>query len=123
MGSISHSFDVKKGVIRIVGEGVYTLQQATEHFSDLARTVASVRSRHGRVRMLIDTSQGAVQPADVAEKIASATKALYLPEDRVALIAASTLHKFQMRRVTDPGITNVFVSESAALAWLCGHDQ
>ena len=122
MGTISHSFDRETGIITIVGEGVYTFIQAQEHFAALAALVSSVRSKRGRVKVLIDTARSAVQPANVAEKIEKSIRSLYTPQDRVALIVASTLHKVQMRRIADPKIIHLFISRDAALTWLRAYE-
>jgi hypothetical protein len=123
MGQLGHSIDARDGVIRVVGEGVYTADQARRHFVALRKTVARVRSERSRVKVLVDTSHGAVQTAEVVAIIENGTRGLYRSGDRVALIVASMLHKVQMRRITDSSITELFLSESAAMTWLCAHDH
>jgi hypothetical protein len=121
MGRIHHPLDIRTGIVRITGEGLCSLSQVTDHFARLRETIGRIRSERGSVKVLIDTSQSAVQAGDVEEKIERATEGL--PTDRVALIVASMLHNMQMRRLTQTSPIEPFVSEQAALTWLQAWDR
>lgn len=122
MGSVGHKWDEQAGLIRVRGEGLYSLSQVEEHFRTLGATIAHIRASHGRVRVLVDIRDGVVQSAEVAQAVSRWQGRLYSPGDRVALIVKSALHKMQMRRVVNLQITEMFVSETAARTWLKAFD-
>jgi ribosome-associated translation inhibitor RaiA len=106
------------GIIRVTGQGYWSLAQVQQHFSELATTIATVRSKHGKVLALIDLTASAVQSPEVAERINRETGALYSAIDRVAIVVESPLLKMQMRRSAQVLNSSIFLSRAEAEAWL-----
>lgn len=87
-------------VIRIMGGGFFTQDEARRHFNTLASIIARRRRSGRRVKALIDLSKAVPQSVSVTEIITEATDRLYCdPSDCVAIVVPTMLLKLQFERV------------------------
>jgi hypothetical protein len=102
----------------VSGDGLATLMEAQQHFRDLSALLARERKRGVGARVLVDLRAGSSESEEVRAHVTKAMAAIYRDDDRVAIIVASTLLKFQIQRHhTRPG-SGVFVSQGAAEEFL-----
>lgn len=104
--------------LRVLGKGLWSPDFIDAHFGALKRQVEELRERCGRARVLVNLSEAMIQPADTAERIRHWTGQIYQPQDKVAIVLASSLLKSQMRRVAMIAERELFLSEANAIAWL-----
>lgn len=116
-------FDVKDRMIRVTGTGTWSMALLDRHIDQLKRLVA--RSRAGRegLRVLVDLSEAAVQPPAVAARIAQMTDEIYGPEDRVAVLVASSQSKIRMRHLVRTARSKTFLAHAVAEQWLKARDD
>jgi hypothetical protein len=105
-------------LIQVFACGTWTEQQVEDHFTDLNRRLRRVRERCASIPVLVDLRLAAVQSQPVFDRLAWWTARLYTPEDRVAILLASSLLKSQMRRIEIDATRELFLSFDAALSWL-----
>jgi hypothetical protein len=105
-------------IILIEGRGFWTPPALDEHFHALAAIVSGRRSAGRRVRVLLDLRQADVQPGAVVEHLRHRMTEIYARQDKVAIVVASRLAKFQMRRCVQRLQHEFFLSTPQARAWL-----
>jgi hypothetical protein len=104
--------------VEVRGHGLWSVSYLDTHFNRLDSTLQSFRTLARGAKVLVDLSGAAVQPPGTADRIAYWTARLYRESDRVAIVAASSLMKVQMRRTAMIARRELFLSRDAALAWL-----
>jgi len=103
--------------IAVQGTGCWSPEYLDAHFADLAGLLGR-RRRDRQVLVLVDLTRAGVQSDETAERIRYWTANLYRQSDRVAIVLASSMLKAQMRRYVMVADRELFLSRTAALAWL-----
>lgn len=80
-------------------DGFVSIDEVRAHFSHLTALLEEQRRCLGRARVIMDTSSAQTQSAEVAQLMRSGTGRIYADDDRVAVIATSSLLKVQIKRV------------------------
>ena len=104
--------------VSVIGRGMWSPGYCDQHFSALGVMLERVRKHSGGVRVLVQIKEAPVQSAATIERVVHWTKIIYAVGDRVAIVVASSLMKSQMRRIHMAAKREIFVSETAARAWL-----
>jgi hypothetical protein len=119
-GSLTITPEWAENVISVEGIGVWSEDQAVEHFRHLRALVVSQRARTGRARVLVDLRQMHGQSDDVAAIVRAETAKIYTIDDRVALLVANAVQRAQMSGLTHTLGGEMFDDVFAALRWLNG---
>ena len=104
------------GILALRIDGVLDAADVEGLFAALTPVHARLRRTAGRVRTLLETTS--VQSPTVAMQIRERTMALAEPADRVGIVFASVLAKFQIQRLIGEGMFAIFTDRDAALDWL-----
>ena len=103
------------GLVRATIRGFWPMEVAVAYVDEMAGILAVAR-RRGSARLIVDLTGAAIQSPEVMQKLGVLD--MYAPEDRVAVIVASSLLKTQLKRVFVKANLAVFVSEEAAETWV-----
>lgn len=106
--------------IRAHLEGLFTLDEVDRFNVGFLAAAEVAWRRFGVIRILADAVLTPVQPPDVAERFATPTQVLRGPDDRFAVLIASTLSKIQAARVLPDDRAGVFTDRAEAEAWITG---
>lgn len=115
--------DDRRQIVRISDLGVQRSEEVDRYLVILGDVIRDARVRDGRVRVLADLRQSPVRAQDAAERLRLGNMALYRAGDRVALLVESSLLRLQLRRNLVAEYQNIFLSQSAAEAWLTSTDD
>jgi hypothetical protein len=119
-GELAIRFDIASGQIDCRGSGFWSVGQAEAFFDDWTAVVRRIHLGGRSVSALVDLAAGAIQKAEVADIIGTATAGLYMDGDAIAMLVPTSLAKMQMRRLLDARFHDFFLSRSAAETWLQG---
>jgi hypothetical protein len=111
-------FEIDGGLIRVSGNGIWSPEQAATHFRNLERAVGKVRRDHGKVSVLVDLRQAAVQPSETAAIIHEETTRIYSEADRIAIVCPTALLALQMKRGVNIASLATFHEMEPALRWV-----
>lgn len=106
------------GRIDVVGRGFWTEAAVEQHFRDLARAADRLHAAGIAARVLVDLRAASVQTTQSAQRIGAATRRIWGPQDRIAVVVQSTLASLQISRVVDEGNHRLFGAIGEAEAWL-----
>jgi len=104
------------GILSLRIDGVLDAADVEGFFAALTPVHARIRRTTGTVRALLETTR--VQSPVIAMQIRSRTMALADPADRVGIVFATILAKFQIQRLIGGEMFAIFTDRNAALAWL-----
>lgn len=111
-------FDGATGLIRAYAGGCWSELEARHYISALTIFIEGSRSELGKARVLLDRREIGSQSPAVAALLAQANGAIFWPDDKIALVVASSVAKVSLRtRMPHPG-TKAFLSIEAAETWL-----
>lgn len=117
---LTASYDEQLGIIRSVSRGMTEPAELESYVVQLRTLRDEARNRGQRFLHLVDAIEGAVQAKWAGERLSIyATSDLNDPSDRTAIVVNSALVKMQIARLTSHTQFATFVSEAAAIDWLC----
>lgn len=94
IGVASHPGEVevvsRENFIRLNGRGFRTVKDVDDHFAELELALRATRHARDTATVLIDLRDSPAQTAAVAERLGWWTGRLYLAQDRVAIVLASS---------------------------------
>lgn len=105
------------GIIHSEVVGYWDVDDTVAYIEAIKSLILACRAAHGRARLLVDRSTSQVQSLQVSEMLRDLNEFLG-PNDRLAMVANSTLAKMQLERITVHQNTTAFTSRADALAWL-----
>jgi hypothetical protein len=105
-------------IVKVAAWGLWSVSEIDAHFASLQAILKDTRTIHANVLVLVDLRNATAQTAAVTERLSWWTNRLYAPQDRVAIVLASSLLKSQMRRIDIPATRELFLSSAAAMTWL-----
>jgi hypothetical protein len=111
---VSFTIEDRGDHLYVHGRLLASVQDALQHFRDLSAELGNMRRSGRPVRVFVDLRDCLTQSAEVAEIIKQRTKTIYRPGDRVAILAASSILKLQLKRIHADQDFGVFVAEGAA---------
>jgi hypothetical protein len=111
-------WDDRAELIRGEARGCWSPDETDSYLADLRNFVVASRSLIGKVRVLLDRRDVTVQSPEVAERLANANRAIFMGEDRIALVVDSSLMKVSLRKRMPHAGTKAFLSIDAAETWL-----
>lgn len=119
MGKLSFDADPYGGddVLYVTGVGMWTDEEAREHFLHFAMLVEARRAAGRPVRVLVDLRDASVQTGAIAERMGEGAAHIHRPEDRIAFLCATVLHSLQVKRTVRVGQVECFQSVEAAEVW------
>ena len=106
------------GIVGVVATGFWSPADLQGHFGELKKAIDAARARIGIARVLVDLRASSVQSKDIFERCGEATSAIYDAEDRIAIVAESTLLTMQMRRLDAAAGRAAFTDPAEARGWL-----
>ena len=106
------------GIISVVARGFWSPADLERHFGELTTAVEAARGRSGMARVLVDLRASSVQSQEIFDRLREATSTIYGADDRVAIVAESTLLTMQMRRLDAKAGRAAFTDASEARSWL-----
>lgn len=106
------------GVVSVVASGFWSPADLEGHFGELAKAVDAARARLGVARVLVDLRASSVQSQEIFDRLREATSVIYAAEDRIAIVAESTLLTMQMRRLDAKAGRAAFADVDEARGWL-----
>lgn len=110
--------DMTTGTVRVMGAGIWREADAERYFLHQRRIVDAARKRFGALKVFFDVRDWVVEGPHSAEQFQSANAQIYLPEDRLVSVVASSLHKRHPRTALSVGAPESFLSMNAAETWL-----
>jgi hypothetical protein len=120
-GSLRTAVERGTGIVQVVGRGSWTPAAADRHFAELEQLLLHARQGGLGALAMIDLRLAGEEGPETQARTAHWTRTLYRPGDRIAILVASCLQKSRMRRLTLAGDCQLFLSESAARAWLLAY--
>jgi hypothetical protein len=117
-GYQAFSVDWRAGLIRGIGEGFWTMEQASTHIQTWKECVRAIQNMQMPVRVIADLRKSQTQSQKVASFVRDALMHVYLPRDRMAVVVESSLAKMQFRRIVSGEGYGYFVSYDAAETWI-----
>lgn len=119
----SFEYDETHGIMRIRVVGAWTAAEIERYRIEAGPQFAMTRQKAGSLRLLIDNMKGELLQQTLVRPMLDAGRSHGRRDDRVAMIVASSLIKFQTRRVFGEQNWSIFISEDAARIWLTAHVQ
>lgn len=113
------SFDDGAKILQVVVSGFLTDDEASAYFADQELYSAEARKRYGKLALLVDRTACAVLSQGISEEVRHRREAaIQSPDDRIALVASSSLVKMQILRTRQSDQIHVFDSTEEARKWL-----
>lgn len=112
------TLDLVTKILRFETTGYLTVEDVHDYYQRLTRLADESRRRFGHVRILVDSTDGRVQPGAVIDAFGAAPTIITAPGDRMAVAVGSTLALLQVRRALKSEREHAFLSIDAALTWL-----
>lgn len=117
-GRLQAAYDPATGIVGVSGHGAWSEAVVRHHFAELARLLQSIRARGEPVLVLVDLRAAEHQAPHIAALVEQLASTTHAPDDRVAIMASSSLVKLQMKRAAAQSQREFFLSMNAALTWL-----
>lgn len=117
---IETAYDPVTGIVHSRSVGLLTIEEVGSATRRTRELMQRARDEHGRALYLVDARETMVQPREVIEEIERWGSFLDHPDDRMAVVLASTLSKLQTERVFRSDQERAFLSIEAARDWLVG---
>lgn len=119
LAEVRVAYDSDAAIVRCSLKGLLTPEVVEKYERSLQQEVALARQKSPRVRMLFDSGEGLVQPAEIVKRLREVGDRVRRPGDRLAVVVGSALLKMQAERTTDAqNDEQVFRSVADAEAWL-----
>jgi hypothetical protein len=116
-------WDDGRGSASIDISGFWSDDDVTDFLPRAADVMMRSRSRHGGAHVLFDLTKGEVLSGALFERVQAGSARIVQPQDRVAIVFASSLLKLQVKRYESTENTEFFISRRAADMWLHAHIQ
>lgn len=114
-------FDEQRGLLKVTMLSGLKVYNADKAISEIIKYGGVARARFGQLHMLLDARKGAKLPDEAAARFGNYEKLMLTgPNDRMAVLVDTHVHKQQTRHAMQGQRINIFVSESSALTWLTG---
>jgi hypothetical protein len=117
-GNLSFTVEPASGIIRVVGQGMWTADQACAFFARLERQIAARAEDQRPVRVLVDLRQSQVQTLETADAMTSGTSRFHRLDEYVAVVSPSALHRMQVKATARARHLGLFQDMNEAHAWL-----
>lgn len=117
------TFEPASGILYVKVVGAWTMPEVERYGREAGGRFADARKAAGSLRLLVDLSEAEILSQSVIDPLARAGMQYARPDDRVALVVASTLLKLQMKRMIGDAPTPIFLSTRDAAAWLLGTEE
>lgn len=121
--SLVASFSEITGIITVTGHGEWSETMVRRHFATLEKMIAEIRASGRPVLALVDLRKAENQTETVAALAAREANRVHGKDDRIAIMASSSLMKMRMKEAASKSQREFFLSENAALTWLTAHHR
>lgn len=121
--SLSIDYNEATGIITVTGHGVWDEPMVRHHFAKLDKLMSELRARGKPVLELVDLRDAENQSDYVSMIAASEANRVHKPQDRIAIMASSSLMKMRMKEAATRSQREFFLSENAALTWLTAYHR
>lgn len=102
----------------ILGTGMWTVEDARQHFLDIEQALQPLREAGKPVRFLIDMRGASVQSRATARAMGEGATRLHRDTDIVAVVTATMLHAMQVKAHSDVRCLETFQCMDEAEAWM-----
>lgn len=114
----AYRIGIDEGIIVVEVLRFWCVEDTRRYWGDIAWLLPASRERRGGGRVLIDRRGAPIQSAEVVSELQRGFREIYRPQDRIAVVVASSLQKIQSRRLYDERQTKTFLSYDAANLWI-----
>jgi hypothetical protein len=122
-GVMEISVDARLGLVKVRGSGFWSVSQVKAHFASYMDSLSELHRRGLKLSIIVDLRESAAQSREVSDVLHSIGLDIYRPDDRIAMVVASSLVKMQMRRVLVADNHEFFLSVEAAERWALAYKQ
>jgi hypothetical protein len=109
-------------LVRAKISGVMTPAEARQFHDEIVAIALVARARFGSFRLIADTLDAPVQPAEVLSELPAPGAVVAGEWDRWAVVVGSSLAKMQATRVLSHDQAKAFLSLHAAEMWVKAYD-
>ena len=116
-------YDAATGEVHSFNRGFWMLDEAVTYREQLTAAVKQCRQEHGRLHLLIESSEAAVHSTSVTPMLTEFSAELHAhPRDRIAIVVLTALKQMQVKRSFTAESFEIFRSKQEAVAWLRAGD-
>lgn len=116
-GGQTFEIDRAAGIVRIVGTGMWSPQDARAHFLEIEQALRPLRSAGMTLIFLVDMRKAVVQSQETAMAMRSGAMRMHKSTDIVAVVTSTMLHALQVKKVTSISRLATFSSMAEAATW------
>lgn len=107
----------KTRLCRIKGQGMWTVEDARAHFTDIELALRPLRQSARPVIFLVDMREAQVQSAETARAMIEGTARLHRSTDVVAVVTGTILHALQVSTMRHVAQLATFQDMTEAMTW------
>ena len=118
MGGQTFEIDSAEGVVRVIGTGMWTPEDATGHFIAVEAALRPLRAAGKPLVFLLDMRDAVVQSQETAMAMRRGAMRMHRESDLIAAVTTSVLHAMQIKSAPRIGRVATFADMEAAVAWV-----
>lgn len=116
-GGQTFTVDIKTGICRITGTGMWSVADAEQHFREITVALRPLRQTGRAVVFLVDMRDADVQSRETAHAMSEGTQKLHRPTDIIAVVTRTVLHALQVEAFAKQGRLKTFQDMGEGQAW------
>ena len=117
-GGQTFSIDRFARLCRIVGTGMWTVEDACQHFADIEIALRPLREAGRPIAFLIDMRGASVQSRETALAMGEGATRMHRETDIVAVVTRSVLHAMQVKVHSKLRCLETFQCMEEAESWM-----